>query len=150
MQILFTISALCFMVLVWAMVSVTRHIHTGQKRNRVSAAPQTSFAQHLFAATQEDLQRSPRHIPQQTIKEVTAKKNWNSPAAALMIQPSNDHAALSFSQRRPKAPQLVTYDAAQRLDWEYFNKDAGDLSDPYQARGHRANAGAHATSPKRP
>jgi len=34
----------------------------------------------------------------------------------------------------------------ERLDWAYFNKDLGDLTDPYQTPRIRANS---RTSPRR-
>jgi hypothetical protein len=34
----------------------------------------------------------------------------------------------------------------QRADWGYFNKDMGDLTDPYEAPRQRPVASAHMTA----
>ncbi len=147
MQILFTISILCFLVLVWAGIAIARQIHLGHKRGAAPTSSQTSFAQHLITAAEAT--RSPRPVPQQTLKDVAARKGWNSSPAAVQIEPVHDPDAAPPMQGRRKSPKASHYGTSERLDWEYFNKDAGDLTDPYQPRRLRANSGISATSPKR-
>jgi hypothetical protein len=149
MQILFIISILCFLVLVWAGIAIARHIHLGHKRGATSTSSQTSFAQHLITAVEDGATRSPRPVPQQTVKDVAARKSWNSSPAPVQIKPAHDSDTPSPMQGKRKSPQASHYDAPERLDWEYFNKDAGDLTDPYQPQRLRANSGINATSPKR-
>jgi hypothetical protein len=57
--------------------------------------------------------------------------------------------AASADQSQPSTPDLrkppvsINGNKIERLDWEHFNKDLGDLSDPYQPR---RNAGALAAA----
>jgi hypothetical protein len=48
-----------------------------------------------------------------------------------------------------KGPQASHRGTSERIDWAYFNKDLGDLTDPYETRRIRANSGNKATAPKR-
>jgi hypothetical protein len=153
MQLLFAISIICFLALVWAVVTIARHIAAGHKA-RTAAQSQGDFAHHLFAATENREERRPRAVPPQTVRDVAARKSWNTAPASIEIQPANEESATSSVQERPvqgrrKAPQTSHHGAAERLDWAYFNKDAGDLTDPYQTRPSRANSGARTTSPNR-
>jgi hypothetical protein len=52
-------------------------------------------------------------------------------------------------QEMRKPPQPARHGAMALLDPVYFNKDAGDLTDPYQPPRVRANDGNKAISPKR-
>jgi hypothetical protein len=149
MQILFLVSILCFLVLVWAGISMARHIHTGQKTDRVPAEVPATFAQHLLAAAEERSLRSGHPVHQQTIRELSARKNWNTPHQAVLIQPAHESDTSSPINGRRKGPKASHHGTAERLDWEFFNKDAGDLSDPYQPRRLQAASGANATSQKR-
>jgi len=54
MRILFAISMLCFLVLVWAAVAITRRIRTGHKHDISSDHLQGEFGQYLFAAVERD------------------------------------------------------------------------------------------------
>lgn len=73
MYILFAISILCFFALVLAAVAIARHV----RRGRASSAPQNDFAQHLFAAVEDQDSRIPRTLPEQNVKDVIANKSWN-------------------------------------------------------------------------
>jgi len=149
MQILFAISIVCFIALVWAMVAIARHIAAGHKDGQTLLRPHGDFAHHLFAATENRESRSPRAVRPQTMQDVAARKRWNSSPAPIEIHPTNEQSVSPFLQGLRKSPQTSHHGAPERLDWAYFNKDAGDLTDPYQTRRFRANSGARATSPKR-
>jgi len=74
MYILLAISILCFFALLLAAVAIARHVRT----RRVSAEPQPDFAQHLFAAVEDQESLTPRTLPQQGVKDVMGKTSWNS------------------------------------------------------------------------
>ena len=148
MQILFAISILCFIALLWAGFAITRHIRLGRKRTAVAAFSRRDFAHHLYAAAEET--RVPRAVRHQSVRDVTARKSWNAAApAAVQIPPSFDEERAGTIDGRRKSPQSSQSHAPERLDWFYFNKDAGDLSDPYQPRHTRRASGAQAISNRR-
>ena len=149
MQILFAISIICFIALVWAGVAIARHIAAGRKGGRTPAQAQGDFARHLFAATENRETRQPRAVHPQTVRDVAARKGWNSSPASIEIHPTNEQGSAASVQGRPKSPQTSHHGGTERLDWAYFNKDAGDLTDPYQTRRFGTNSGARTTSPKR-
>lgn len=88
----------------------------------------------------------PQAVRQQSIKEITANKAWNSPSSLVEIPPVDGQLAMIG---RRKSPQSEHHVAEERLDWAYFNKDYGDLSDPYPSRPFRARSGAKSTSIRR-
>jgi hypothetical protein len=92
MYILVAISILCFFILVLAAVVSTRHV----RNRRVSAGPQTDFAQHLFAAAEDQDSRTPRTLQQQTVKDVLGKTSWNSPLEPTLADTRNQ----SISSKR--------------------------------------------------
>jgi hypothetical protein len=53
MRILFAISILSFLVLVWAAVAITRRIRASHKRESSSAPPQPEFIEYLFSAAKD-------------------------------------------------------------------------------------------------
>jgi hypothetical protein len=73
MYILFAISILCFFALVLAAVAIARHVRT----RGATSGPQPDFAQHLFAAVEDQDSRTPRTLPQQNVKNVFAKTSRN-------------------------------------------------------------------------
>lgn len=52
MKILFAISILSFLVLLWAAIAITRRIRASHRLERSSASTQPEFSQYLFAATE--------------------------------------------------------------------------------------------------
>jgi hypothetical protein len=52
MQILFAISILCFVILLWATVAVTQRIRAKNRLERDLTQPPADFSQYLFEATQ--------------------------------------------------------------------------------------------------
>lgn len=147
MQILFAISMVSFLVLALAGVAIVRHVRASHRRSKAtSLQPQQPFSQHLFSAAQARDLGLPQAVRHQSVKEIAANKIWNSPSALVEIAPADGQ--LTMIGRR-KSPQSAHPATEQRLDWEYFNKDYGDLSDPYQTRRVRARSGAKPTSTRR-
>jgi len=71
-----------------------------------------------------------------------ATKSWNQPATVVTVRPNLDQSPAGQFQGRQ---QTFNNGALERLDWAYFNKDSGDLSDPYQSRRIRANSSNETT-----
>jgi hypothetical protein len=117
MQILFATSVLCFLALLGAGVAIARHIRKGPRRAIASAGGHS-------------LPSSAPETIHQTIRQITASKVWNTPLVAVEIAPAH---APNSALRKP--PYSVN---AERLDWAYFNKDYGDLTDPYEHPSRRA------------
>lgn len=84
----------------------------------------------------------PLMVRHQSIQEITANKTWNTPSKLVEIAPAADGAL--FGKR--KGPHSARPVAEERLDWAYFNKDYGDLTDPYQSRRVRVRSGAKSIS----
>lgn len=147
MQILFAISMVSFLVLALAGTAIVRHVRTSHRRSKsASFQLHQPFSQHLFSAAQARDLGLPQEVRHQSIKEIAANKTWNSPSTLVEIAPADGQ--LTMIGRR-KSPQSANPTTEERLDWEYFNKDYGDLSDPYQSRRVRARSGAKPTSTRR-
>ena len=84
MQILFAISIVSFLVLVWAAVAITRRVRASHKLERASTPPQPDFSQFLFAAAEgENVPPSP--VQHQTARDISADLGWTiSPTESLM------------------------------------------------------------------
>jgi hypothetical protein len=74
MYILLSISIFCFFALLLAAVAIARHVRT----RRVPNEPQPDFAQHLFAAAEDQDSLTPHTLPQQSVKDFMGKTSWNS------------------------------------------------------------------------
>jgi hypothetical protein len=74
MYILFAISSLCFIVLALAVVAIARRVRS----SRAAEQPQHDFAHHLYAAAADQDSRTPRNLTQQSVKNVTAKKSYQT------------------------------------------------------------------------
>ena len=148
MHILFAISIFCFIALLWAGFAIVRHIGLGHKSSGAALSSQPDFAHHLYAAAGET--RVPRAVRRQSVRDVAAKKSWNSATPiAIQIPPSFDEERAGTINERRRLSQSLHVRASERLDWIYSNKDAGDLSDPYQPRHARGLSSAQATSNRR-
>jgi len=160
MYILFAISAFCFFALLLAAVAIARHVRSNREAGRKRSPSQRDFAEHLFAAANDQNSRKPRTQPQQTVGQVLAKKSWNQPRPEVVtIRPDSDpqlaydqRAVESFAGRiepSRKPPQTAHQKEWRRVDWAFFNKDLGDLSDPYRTPRLRANSGDRSSSSER-
>lgn len=146
MQILFAISIFSFLVLIVAGVAIVQHIREGYKGNAIPSDSRHDFSYHFLRAVDDADLQPPQMYRQQSVHEIAAKKLWNSPSAVVEISPSGEPRSLPG---RRKAPQTERSGVEGRLDWAYFNKDYGDLRDPYQSRRFRVRPGAKSTSNRR-
>jgi hypothetical protein len=80
MQILFAISILCFLILLWATVAITQRVRAKNGLEKDSTQPQQNFSQYLFEATQNISTGGNSNVtPTQTItdfqdKAISAKR----------------------------------------------------------------------------
>ena len=159
MRILLATSVLCLAVLILAGVAVVRDIRSSRKRCRRSPAPSASFADHLVSAAERRKQTPFRSVPAQTLRQVMANKSWNRPPESLTVRPNpqlpdpehqdaHDRLASDTAATR-KAPRSSHRPFAERLDWTCFNKNLGDLTDPYQTSPLRTGSSQKAPSPSR-
>ena len=92
MYILLAISLLCFFALLLAAVAIARHV----RNRRVPNEPHPDFAQHLFAAAEDQDSLTPRPLPQQSVKNVMGKTSWNSALEPTLANTRNQ----SISSKR--------------------------------------------------
>lgn len=141
MQILYAISILCFFAILWAALSFARHIKASSRRIPAQhefsiAPPQSNFRQILYVATETEAQSRIRHSDlHQQVRDITANKIWNMPPKSAPSKRNigelpRVHSPKQQPSRKP--PQSARHGAMAFLDPAYFNKDSGDLTDPYQ------------------
>jgi hypothetical protein len=97
MRTLFAISIFALLALLWASISMARHIRQARQRRK-----------------------------QNEHERLTGEA------------PGNDEVQ---EQQNPPATE-PSEDKVERADWQYFNKDMGDLSDPYEAPRNRPKSPA--------
>lgn len=142
MQILFAISVLCFLGILWAAIALARHIRSSRLRDDPDVS-QPDFKHHLFSASEglstHDAmsRRNPIH---QSVRDITANKQWTLPPQPVRMRrpPTQRDEPVRIPLTR-KSPQPARYGPMELLDSAYFNKDMGDLTDPYQPHRLRAN-----------
>lgn len=84
-----------------------------------------------------------------------AGKSWNQPPELITLRPdpevnpAPDQPISDPKLGARKLPQSSHRIGSERLDWAYFNKDLGDLTDPYEAPRVRVNSRNDASLSKR-
>jgi hypothetical protein len=146
MQILFAISIFSFLVLVIAGIAIVRHIRESHTKVKNSPGMQHDFSQHFLHAVSDPALQAPQMYRQQSVQEITAKKLRDAHSKLVEISPTGERRPV-FERRKP--PQATRPGVEERLDWAYFNKDYGDLRDPYPSRRFRARPDAKSTSNRR-
>lgn len=169
MRTLFVISMLCFSALLLAVLALVRKVYQAQyllrqrDRNR-DARLRTSQGPEIFGRRSYDEEEvehtiagrvafagpTLRPAPQQSVGDLAPAK---SPDWRFMVHAdgANHHeGASSFNPERPKPPQPTHFGGRERLDWAYFNKDLGDLSDPYEPPRFTGTANARPATNKPP
>lgn len=135
MQILFAISILCFLAVLWAALAFARHIKRAARRNAPPAVATQSFSQ-VFAAAAADPSPSPRTRapqPQQSAHDISAGKHWDMPPKLSVLRRRTLTPIQQPAPETRKPPQSARHGKLTLLDPAYFNKDAGDLTDPHQS-----------------
>jgi hypothetical protein len=147
MQTLFALSIVCLLVLIGAGIALARHLRANrQPSTTLSLLQRDDFAQHLFEAAKVENSPEPRKLPYQTLQDIAAKKSWNQPPGTVTLLPSHElrpdfpRLAAEPLPLNRKPPQISRRVGSERLDWAYFNKNRGGLTDSYQTPGIRANS----------
>jgi hypothetical protein len=81
------------------------------------------------------------------VQTITAKKSWNTPSQTVEIHPAPEANPTLGARKSPQPAHAVTA-GSERVDWAYFNKDFGDLTDPYTSRPRKIS-GVRAAASKR-
>jgi hypothetical protein len=90
MYILFTISILCLFALVLGAIAIARRARS----RKTSTNPRNDFAQHLFAAAEDQGSHTP-HTLRQDVNDVVAKQSRNH-----ALEPIQAAANQSISSKR--------------------------------------------------
>ncbi|MEO6910513.1 MAG: hypothetical protein ABI158_06285 [Edaphobacter sp.] len=92
MQILFAISILSFLVLLWAAVAFTRRIRATHQRESSSPQSQPDFSQYLFTAAEGADTPSSRPAHHQPVKNAEDASSWHASPATQTSANSHDEA----------------------------------------------------------
>ena len=162
MRILFAITALCLFVLIWAGVAIRRHIRAAarERAERKEQTPalqaveaelrnqlRTERTEAGYFGSISDPQPG-RHISRtrQAVRdsaireaavenvpvvEVTYAAPEPLPEPVHTAEVTEPTAQAAPTESR-KPPISINGGKVERMDWAHFNKDLGDLSDPYQ------------------
>lgn len=74
MRILFAISIVSFLALIWAAVAITRRIRASHKVNNASGEARPEFSQYLFAAAEDGDNSSVTETTQRPSQELVGGK----------------------------------------------------------------------------
>jgi hypothetical protein len=77
MQILFVISILSLLVLLWSAVAITRRIRTSHKLESSSTQSQPEFSQYLFSATEGTNASPPQSVRHPEDHDPAVYSSWN-------------------------------------------------------------------------
>lgn len=160
MRVLFVISVVCFLALAWAVLAMVRHARSNARTGSEQRPGHREFEFSLRDALDADIERvkpRPRALDgQNVIRRRPGTADFLSPLEDSVPMPMLVHrpespkspatpyrvasaAAGSIANGRMadttgrKSPQPVRLSGLhQRLDRAYFNKDLGDLTDPYE------------------
>jgi len=153
MKILYAISVANFVLLLWVAFALSRHV----RRTRSESALPTSepAVPHPLQlrrehATEPDVERKPilperRTQPDRRQSHESLYARYIAEQHAVMTGTNGPVGIVpDFSQSRK-----IRYATMGRLDPAYFNKDAGDLTDPEAPPRPRANPSSSPRPPRR-
>jgi hypothetical protein len=151
MRLLFAISLVSFCALFWASLAAARHLRSRRER-RGMALPQGRLTE-IFEAGEFREPRSLRLVrnlvqdvvkPRPQLEETTrasASDDLHAPQRSAQVVAPRPmilksvvplRSAQTIFVERRKGPQSVRPAAVERrADWALYNKDLGDLTDPY-------------------
>ena len=148
MGILYAISILAFAALLWAALSVARHVRHSQPVDEQAAVPPVTkpvVGERPFLEPErivpERVAAAPQARPFEFFdpREFQVHPTQTRPVAPPAAPPAQappavvgelqTHDLPIHGVRRPPR-KIVTPRVSDRLDWAYYNKDLGDLNDP--------------------
>jgi hypothetical protein len=175
MRLFFAISLVSFGALFWAVLAVARHLRTRrepasrprQQRPMMeifeSGEVRSPRASRLVRKLVQDVAQEGLQTPQQSRQGLFTERSSLSPRAADPNSPPREPASVPrpmllksaasvrpqqtiFVERR-KAPQSVRPAGIEhRADWALYNKDLGDLTDPYTQQPLRSATASGSSS----
>ena len=127
MRILFAISMLSFFTLLVAVLALLKKVLLSRRLLNSDFSQLWASDPYRLIANPVQPNLDARLQPQQMVKQLGPQKipDWR-----FMIRPGDESHPSSKSTR--KGPQPTHFATPERSDWTYFNKDLGDLSDPYK------------------
>jgi hypothetical protein len=140
MQILFAIALLCFVWILWTAIAFARHVKARHNLTEaLSEIKPDRHGHHVTPATSPStLSIAPapenRFSLHQSVRDITANKQWAFPPRSIRMErlPIQRVPARKASSPPRKQPQPARHGPLELLDPAYFNRDMGDLTDPYQ------------------
>jgi len=144
MQILFSISVFCFAGVLWAVFAIARQVKANRLRSAPKPAVQLDFGHILFAPEpsvtfETGLRQTRQDTLRQSVRDISINKRWILPPRAVRTRRASLLPFRISEPRTHRAPQPARYGPMELLDRAYFNKDMGDLTDPYQPLPSRAH-----------
>ena len=131
MRILFAISVVAFVALLWASLSTAQHIRRARRRRRLASSAEPASESRSTDNADDTASR----FPLSSQRNIRFTDSGAEQPAAPPPPPRPDPpkpAGMNIS------PPPVTPLAGGRQDWAYFNHDTGgDLSDPTPRRRYK-------------
>lgn len=139
MRILFAISMLSFFTLLAAVLALIKKAYASQHLLQSESSRLRASGLHARTQDRDQVEPGSRPLLHQSFDRIGPEK---APDWRFMVQGGNGSHLETMSTR--KGPQPTHFATPERSDWTYFNKDLGDLSDPYEPQRLTG------TSPRRP
>lgn len=145
MRILFAISLVAFVALLWASISAAQHIRRARRRRNLAQVfdpavinsnapvseswPAPAAAPPVASAALQQTSAEPR-FPLSSQRIRTGESSATQPIATPVQPPPAPDQSNTPTATSPSVPPSTVSPPQPRPDWAYFNKDMGDLSDP--------------------
>ena len=132
MGILYAISILAFAALLWAALSVARHIRHSHSTDEtvVPPTPPPAPGNRPFLDPRSSTPQKPtRPFEFFDPREFQSYPTQHRPVPQPVVEELQTHDLPIHGVRRQPRPAPAT-PVSDRIDWAYFNKDLGDLNDP--------------------
>ena len=132
MDALFLTSIGCFFALFVTALAIARHVRLESPRRSASrdSEPPVPHA---------SLQQTRATAPSRAEQDLHTLGQHKQPDWRFLISEERRRTSPNPAARKPPTPVRGT--TRQRPDWTYFNKDLGDLSDPYEPAQPTSAAG---------
>ena len=116
---------------------MVRQIRSSRIEKKKRPQAPRDFADYLVQATESGTLDASRSVPEQTVKQVMAKKIWNQPSELEAI--ARQRTPISRQDTRAREEQPFQKAGKQRLGSTYFNEGISELTDLYQTPRLRAS-----------
>ena len=133
MGILYAISILAFAALLWAALSIARHIRHSHSTDEavVLPTPKPVLGNRPFLDPKASTapRKPARPFEFFDPREFQAHPTQHRPTPSPIVDELQTHDLPIHGIRRHPRPPVATR-VSDRIDWAYFNKDLGNLNDP--------------------